>query len=169
MKPAARMSAAICLAIAYCTITSSGCRAWSWSDPNALSNAQERSGVDSFPVRNLHPPEPAQPPQAQPAAPNLVLSYGDEAEDGLIYFAHTNERLHYKKCLARIQEVLEKTTGPVNLEIRSGKRDLSWELQFGYELRELKGFDRLQVYRQQATSAANVGSAPRVDGRATKP
>ena len=82
-----------------------------------------------------------------------MISYGDESDDGVVYFAYTNERLHYQTCLARIQDILQSTSGPVNLEIRYGKRDLSWELDFDHKLRAIQGFDRLQITSTPAVSA----------------
>lgn len=115
-------------------------------EPNSLYYAKQRAGIGTFPVKELTPP---------PDAPRLLISYGDEDEDGVVYFAHTNERLHYEQCVARIQEILQKTSGPVNLEIHTGKHDLfGWEPQFQYALRSLKDFDRLNVTWHQATSTA---------------
>ncbi|WP_425615305.1 hypothetical protein NA78x_005220 [Anatilimnocola sp. NA78] len=114
-------------------------------DPDSLYFAKERAGIGTFPVKELTPAQDA---------PRLLITYNDEDEDGVIYFAHTNQRLHYKQCIARIQEILQKTSGPVNLEIRSGRRDQPWELDFGYELRGIKGFERLQITTTEAISSA---------------
>jgi hypothetical protein len=105
-------------------------------DPDSLFIAKQRAGIGTFPVKELTPPE---------AAPDLLITYGDEDEDGVVYFAHTNERLHYKTCVARIQEILQSTSGPLNVDIRGGNCDLSWELDFGNELHAISGFDRLQL------------------------
>lgn len=114
-------------------------------NPDSLLMAKQGAGIDTFPVKNLQPP---------PTSTDLLITYGDEDEDGVVYFAHTNERLHYQVCVARIQEILQAKTGPVNLEIRTGKRDpFPWELQFNDALRGLEGSGRLNMnWRQVASS-----------------
>ena len=128
---------------------STGCSTyWQLMDPDFLVFHKERAGIGTFPVKDVHPPEPQLPP-----APDLHLRYSDESDDGVIYFAHTNEQLHYSQCVERIQKILDKTAGPVNLEIQVGKGDLLWEPRFQLALQGLKGGERLQLKTVQATSA----------------